>query len=274
VRFVRGRGESTAANVHNDRGLPDIVASLEQMAAELPNARSVSLVTTWFGDDLRCDRCTLRPAVEQASEDGTMAWAVSGVGRFGAAVVSRIGGRPVFGGTPADASVVQAIRHLNETGRQVMFYPFILMDIQNGNGLGDPWSGAADQPAVPWRGRITLAAAPGRPGSSDGTAAAAAEVAAFFGTAGPGDFAPSGSGVAYHGPAEWSYRRFVLHYAHLCALAGGVEAFCIGSEMRALSQIRDGVGTYPAVRALIALAADVRAILGPATKMGFAADWS
>jgi hypothetical protein len=275
VRFLRGQGESRVANVHNDRGLPDLVASLEQLAAELPGADSVSLVTTWFGDDLRCGACALRPAVEQAEEDGDpLRWSVSGVGRAAAAVVSRSGGRPVFGGTPADVTVVQAIRHLNATGRRVMFYPFILMDIQAGNLRADPWSGAPEQPAVPWRGRITLAAAPGRPGSSDRTPAAAAEVAAFFGTAAPGDFTASGEGVAYHGPAEWSYRRFVLHYAHLCALAGGVEAFCIGSEMRSLTQIRDGADGYPAVEALCALAEDVRAILGPATKIGYAADWS
>ncbi len=274
VRFVRGRGESAIANVHNDRGVPDLVASLDQMTAELPGVESVSLVVTWFGDDLRCDRCRIRPAVEQTVEDGdTMPWVVSGQGRAGAPVVSRAEGRPIFGGTPADASVVQAIGRLRASGKAVMFYPFVLMDIQAGNALSDPWTGAAAQPAVPWRGRITLAAAPGRPGSSDRTAAAADEVAAFFGEAGAGDFAAAGGTVAYGGPAEWSYRRFVLHYAHLCALAGGVEAFCVGSEMRGLTHVRDGAASYPAVRALAALAEEVRAIL-PGAKIGYAADWS
>src|SRR6185503_10808309 len=97
---------------------------------------------TWFGDDLRCDRCRLRPAVEQTVEDGdSMPWVVSGQNRGSAAVVSRLDGRPIFGGTPADASVVQAIVRLRESGRAVMFYPFILMDIQARNGLGDPWTG-------------------------------------------------------------------------------------------------------------------------------------
>jgi hypothetical protein len=147
------------------------------------------------------------------------------------------------------------------------------MDIQAGNGLRDPWSGAADQPPVPWRGRVTLASAPGQAGSTDKTAAAAAEVAAFFGEAQRSDFTASETTVRYAGSPEWSYRRFVLHYAHLCALAGGVDAFCIGSEMRSLTHIRDSAAGYPAVRALIALAEDVRAIL-PAAKIGYAADWS
>ena len=86
-------------------------------------------------------------------------------------------------------------------------------------------------------------------------------MAAFFGRRRPA-ISRLGDAVAYQGPDEWSYRRFVLHYAHLCALAGGVDAFCIGSEMRGLTQIRDGADGYPAVRAA-ALAEEVRAVLGP-----------
>jgi hypothetical protein len=275
VHFRRGKGDNIVLNVHNDRGVPDLVASLDQMAADLPNAKSVSLVVSWFGDDLRCDRCTLRPAVEQADQDGApMRWVVSGQGRSGAREVSRLEGRPIFGGTPADESVLQAIARMKADGLEVMFYPFILMDIQAENGLADPWSGATDQPSVPWRGRITLAEAPGRAGSTDKTAAAAEEVAAFFGRAAAGDFHASGSSVEYGGPQEWSYRRFILHYAHLCAQAGGVDAFCIGSEMRSLTQIRDSADGYPAVRELCALAEEVRGILGPEVRIGYAADWS
>ena len=43
-------------------------------------------------------------------------------------------------------------------------------------------------------------------------------------------------------------------HAHLCALAGGVEAFCIGSEMRALTQVRGAANRFPAVAALRDLA--------------------
>jgi GTA TIM-barrel-like domain/Putative phage tail protein len=275
IHYLRGNGENAVLNVHNDRGVPDLVASLDQLAAELPEVRSVSLVVSWFGDDLRCGQCTLRPAVEQTLEDGDpMRWLVSGQSRSAAKVVSRIEGRPVFGGTPCDASVLQAIARLKADGHRVMFYPFILMDIQAGNGLSDPWSDADDQPAVPWRGRITLAEAPGRAGSTDKTSAAADEVEAFFGSAQPADFQVGDAGVGYDGPDEWSYRRFILHYAHLCALAGGIDAFCIGSEMRSLTQIRDGAQAYPAVRALRRLAEDVRSVLGPDVKIGYAADWS
>ncbi len=275
VLFRRDLGESSFINIHNDRGIPDLVASLDQLTAEVPNCSSVSLVATWFGDDLRCGRCTLRPAVEQSVEDGDpMPWAVSGIGRSEARIVSRIDDRPVFGGTPTDASILQAIATLKGRGLEVMFYPFILMDIQTGNALADPWNPGESQPPIPWRGRITLNRAPGQPGSTDKSGAAEAEVSAFFGSARAQDFTVDGGSVSYNGPDEWSYRRFVLHYAHLCAMAGGVEAFCIGSEMRSLTQIRDGAASYPAVLALCNLAAEVRSILGASTKIGYAADWS
>lgn len=275
IYLRRGKPDSSVINVHNDRGVPDMVASCNQLIAELPAVKSVSLVTTWFGTDLRCDRCELTPAVEQTTEDGSpMPWTVSGVGRTQARVVSRVDDRPVFGGTPADASVLQAIAHIRSLGLNVMFYPFVLMDIQSGNALQDPWTGSANQPSVPWRGRITLSLAPSMNGSPDKSLAAEAEVQAFFGSARPEHFVPGNDTVAYVGPAEWSYRRFILHYAHLCALAGGVSAFCIGSEMRGLTQIRSAADAYPAVEALRELASDVRSILGAGTKIGYAADWS
>lgn len=163
---------------------------------------------------------------------------------------------------------------MRSRGKAVMFYPFVLMDQLSGNPLPDPWTGAASQPPLPWRGRITTSVAPGRAGTPDRTAAAASEVAAFFGTALPSHFGISAGAVTYSGPSEWSYRRFILHYAKLCALAGGVDAFCIGSELRGVTQIRGAGDSFPAVAALKQLAADVRAILGGATKIGYAADWS
>ena len=142
------------------------------------------------------------------------------------------------------------------------------------NALVDPYTGAASQPAYPWRGRITVAPAPQQPGSPDKTAAAATQLDAFVGTAQVSDFAIVGDSVVYSGPAERSYRRFILHYAHLAAAAGGVDALLIGSEMRGLTQVRDSASHYPFVDALADLAAEVKAVLGPAAKVTYAADWS
>ncbi|MBP1805502.1 baseplate multidomain protein megatron [Rubellimicrobium aerolatum] len=272
VYLSHGFGERSAANVSTAQGRPDLLVSLDDLATQLPRLRSVSLVACWFGNDLRAGSCQVEPKVEQASADGEgMPWTVSGLPRAAAPLVPRTNDRPIYGGTPADASVIQAIREIRSRGKEVMFYPFVLMDQRPGNGLPDPY-GAAEQPALPWRGRITASIAPGRPGSPDGTAQADQEVAAFFGQAQPHHFARTATGVVYAGPEEWSFRRMILHYAHLCAQAGGVDAFCIGTEMRGLTTLRGATG-YPAVEALRRLAREVKAIL-PTAKITYAADWS
>ncbi|MES2334060.1 MAG: glycoside hydrolase TIM-barrel-like domain-containing protein [Pseudomonadota bacterium] len=275
VHYVEGLGRNRTANVHSPSGKTDFLTSFEQLSQELPGVGAVSLVVSWFGDDLRCSSCTIRPKVEQTVLDGVgMPWRAGGLVRAGAREVPKVAGESVYGGTPSDTSVIEAIRAMRAAGKDVMFYPFVLMDQVEGNTLPDPWSAALTQPALPWRGRVTLSIAPGRPASPDRTADASAEVAAFFGTARPGDFLVSGDTISYNGPTEWGFRRFILHYAHLCAAAGGVESFCIGSEMRSLTQIRGPADAFPTVTALQTLAADVRSILGPDVKISYAADWS
>lgn len=275
VHSSAGPGVNTSVNVNTPSGKTDFATSLEVLGEELPGCRSVSLVVSWFGGDLRCGSCAVQPKVEQAAAEGVgMVWRAGGIGRSAAQVVPQVDGRPVYGGTPADGSVIEAIQAIRAGGQEVMVYPFLLMDQLSGNGRIDPYTGVAEQAALPWRGRITLSVAPGGDGSPDRSAAAEAEVAAFFGAASAGDFAVVDEGVSYSGPDEWSYRRFILHYAHLAALAGGVDAFCVGSELRGLTQVR-GVGdTFPAVEQLRMLAAEVRTILGPEVKIGYAADWS
>ncbi|MEI9995688.1 MAG: glycoside hydrolase/phage tail family protein [Rhizomicrobium sp.] len=270
-----GEGTTTPLNAHNASGTADIDASLDELTALAPNLGAVSLVTGWFGDDLRAGSCTIRPGVELAAKTTTPdSWRVDGLARADAHLVSQRDGRPAYGGTPSDASIVRAIGNLKARGLRVMFCPFLFLDLPPGNARTDPYTGAASQPAFPWRGRITCAPAPGVAGSPDQTAAAATQVSAFFGSANAADFAVDGATVAWRGGGDWGYRRMVLHYALLCAAAGGVDAFLVGSELRGLTQLRDSATHYPAVAALKTLAADVRAILGPGTRLGYAADWS
>ena len=273
VSYAHGFGKSESANVNTASGEADFLRALDNLQGELPNCGATSLIVSWFGDDLRAGQCSVKPKVEQNVSDGAeMPWSVAGLTRSNAELIARVEDRVVYGGTPADASVIEAIEALNEAGQDVMFYPFLLMEILEGNGLPDPWHETGDQPVLPWRGRITGEKAPGIAGSPDRTAAADAEVAAFFGTASASDFTVSAGSVTYSGPSEWRYRRFILHCAALAAAAGGVESFCIGSEMRSLTQLRGAIG-FPAVQALIDLAAEVRQLL-PDAKLSYAADWS
>ncbi|MBB5046541.1 hypothetical protein HNR60_001289 [Rhodopseudomonas rhenobacensis] len=255
VRSV-GFGASAQENRHVSHAVSDVDAALDDLQGVCPNLERVALVVAWFGSDLRAGQCLVRPAIENASKVTTpMRWSVDGVSRATAPVVSQVNGRPAYGGTPSDDSVVHLIRELKARGLKVTFYPFVMMDIPAGNGRPDPWSGAASQPPYPWRGRISCDPAPGRPGSPQGTAAAAAQVQQFF-TGG-----------------SWNYRRMVLHYAQLAVAAGGVDAFLIGSELKALTRVRSGVGVYPAVQALASLAAEVKAIVGGAL-VTYGADWT
>jgi len=132
-----GLTRTTAENVHNGEGRPDLVVSLNQLQAQLPNLKRVSLVVGWFGDDLRAGSCRVRPRVERSDKSTEpMVWSVAGMERHEAYEVSRVEGAPAYGGTPSDQSVRQAIRELKARGVEVTLYPFVFMDC-----LGYPWRG-------------------------------------------------------------------------------------------------------------------------------------
>lgn len=272
----------------------DLLPALDDLAASLPAVRKVFLVVGWFGDDLRAGHCQIRPKVDKAVKPtfagrAAVAWRVHTVGRDAAALVSTSAydGRLAYGGTPSDESVVRAIRELKARGYAVVLYPFVFMDVPAGNGLPDPWSdhgAGVGQPAYPWRGRITASVAPGYAGTLDGTNAVLTDIASFAGSVTREQVSVSVSAAnavacGYSGPAEWSFRRMVLHYARLAAAvnaidAGAVDGFIIGSELPGLTTLRDGGGSYPFVAALRELAGDCRAILGAGVALTYAADWT
>jgi hypothetical protein len=254
-----GAGRSEPENRHVPYAASDVVASLDELQSVCPNVERVAIVIAWFGSDLRAGHCTVKPGVDHPTRSTNGAvWSVGGVNRASAYVVSSVEGRPSFGGTPSDSSVINLIGELKARGVKITLYPFVMMDIPPGNTLPDPWTGAASQPTFPWRGRITCDPAPGRTGSPDGTTAAGTQVAGFF------------SG----GAGDWTYRRMILHYAQLAADAGGVDAFLIGSELKSLTRVRSASGVYPAVGALATLAADVKALVGADTVVTYGADWT
>lgn len=265
VERTVGPGESVTDNRHLGVAPSDMEASLDELQAVCPNLEQVALVVSWFGDDLNAGACRLQPKVERRDRGLDLDWQVSGVGRDTAALVSSDAeGVVAYGGTPSDQAVVSAIRSIKARGLRCVFYPFILMDVPPGNGLPDPYGGS-EQAAHPWRGRITV-----RP---DGSAAADAAIASLVGSARAQDFAADEEGVRYTGAGEWSLSRMTLHYAHLVQVAGGVDAFLVGSELRGLTQVR-GENGYPFVNALSDLVDAVRGVVGPSTKLSYAADWS
>ncbi|MDX2235065.1 MAG: glycoside hydrolase/phage tail family protein [Hyphomonadaceae bacterium] len=273
VRRVVAAGEETAENVHALQDRANVMVSLDQLGADLPGVAAVSLAVGWFGDDLRCAACTIKPGVEIAAKaTRPLSWRAGGLDRAAARLVSTVDGAPAYGGTPDDASVLQVIAALKARAIAVTLNPFLFMDIPPTNALPDPYGGLA-QAAYPWRGRITCDPSPGAAGSVDKTATAGSQIAAFFGTVNGGDFTFADGVVTCVAP-DWRYRQFILHYAHLAAQAGGVATFVIGSELRGVTTVRSDASTFPAVAQLRALAAEVRAVVGPDTAIVYAADWS
>ncbi|MFC0634895.1 baseplate multidomain protein megatron [Brevundimonas balnearis] len=142
-------------NVHAPDGRPDLIVSLDQLEAQCPNLKRVSLVVGWFGTSLAAGDCVIRPGVERREKaTEPLVWSAAGETRETAHLISGVEGRPAYGGTPSDETVRQAIRELKRRGWEVTLYPFIFMDCEG----------------YPWRGRIAATSA----------ATAEAEIAAFI----------------------------------------------------------------------------------------------
>ena len=250
-------------NAHRYADRSDLSLSLDNLSGVLPAADTVALVVAWFGDDLRAGQCKIAPRVETTTKrTAPYVWSAGGLTRDQADPVSQVNGRPAFGSTPADVSVIHAIRELRARGKRVVMYPFIMMDVAGGT-LPDP-AGSGMQGAYPWRGRIRATAG----------ADVSAEVSAFMGSASAADFTVSENSVSYTGPAgDWGFRRFILHLAALARAAGGVDAFLCGSEMVGMTSSTAGGGSYPFVAGLKSLIGEVRSIL-PGAQLSYAADWS
>lgn len=265
---IRKRGADDSRvpeNAERAKGLTNWNESMKLLGRVLPNVETVALVVSWFGTDLRAGECEIKPKVEIKSKATfPREWSAGGLDRASADLVSYVNGKPAFGSAPDDLSIMNAIKDLKERGYRVLLYPFIMMDIANGNELPD-LDGSTGQPVYPWRGRISADYAGG------GTVSA--KIDALAGTAAPGDFSTGSDVPVYSGPAEWSYRRFILHLAALARNAGGVDAFLIGSELVGLTTSTSGSGSYPFVDKLVTLAADVAGMLTSA-EVSYAADWS
>ena len=142
ITTIDGEGTSTSENIHNNLTGTDFVASAQILSETLPNCKHVALVVSWFGTDLRAGFCQVKPGVDVRDKETLPSdWQVAGETRASAYLVSQIETHAAFGGTPSDSSVIEAIQHLKAHGFEVLFYPFILMDIPADNQLPDGMGG-------------------------------------------------------------------------------------------------------------------------------------
>jgi uncharacterized protein (TIGR02217 family) len=244
----------------------DYTIAINNLQAELAACTTVSVVVAWFGNSTDITACQIYPSTTyingtfQQALGGSDVWRCSSLTQNspGLIPIPQDGDAFIYGGTPSDQSIVRCIRDLKTRGLRVVFYPFILM-----TAAGEPW-----------RGRIIY-------NGSDVSSAATTAVNDFLGTAAASDFTQDNVNltVAYSGsPTDYTYRRMILHYANLCVVAGGVDLFLLGSELRGIEIIRGpswtqagtpGGGTVtwdnPFVAGLIQLADDVRGIFDAAS---------
>ncbi len=116
VRVDGGAGTTYSENRHTTLGASDWAVSVDQLEEVMPNCGAVSLFVSWFGSDLRCAGCEIRPKVDTHDKgNGTtpISWEVAGLNRASADEVSLVGVRPAYGGTPSDQTVIAAIQDLD-----------------------------------------------------------------------------------------------------------------------------------------------------------------
>src|SRR5213079_1940255 len=63
-----GGGETLPENTHVSTERSDWTVSLDDLAAAARNLEAASLVVAWFGTDLRCASCHIKPCVETGSK--------------------------------------------------------------------------------------------------------------------------------------------------------------------------------------------------------------
>ncbi len=131
----------TTINRHTPNGVTNAIAALDQLQETCPNLEWVSLVITWFGDNVDAGLCTIQPGVEFKDGAATQpdTWNVGSFTRDTARQITLIDGTPRYGGTPDDESVLRYIDLIRSRGLKVMVYPMFFMDVDG----------------KPWRGRVT-----------------------------------------------------------------------------------------------------------------------
>ena len=264
----------------------DVMYALDDLQRQLPNCRFVAIVVQWMGSSLDASVCKIYPSSTylggafQPTAGGAQTWRVSDIvlETPGLIPISKPDGvHAAYGGTPSDQSIVRCIQEIRRRGLKVALYLQMNMDT----------------PGRPWRGRCGY--------QPDLSEQAVAVVNGFLGAATPGMFTPDPEDLTVHysgSVLDFTYRRFVLHYAWLCTVAGGVDLFTTGSELCDLEAIRgpswtpaggvDSAGCaqwdYPFVRGLQALIDDCRSVFDAAglkKNLGsrenlivYSADWS
>jgi hypothetical protein len=233
--FVQG-GKVNKLNLNNLNNKADVLVTLDNLKATLPNVEWVSVVVNWFSDSVDPAVSIIKPAAEFDSQGARVTpddWAVAGFNRNNAHVIQTFGdGSPTYGGTPSDKGIVRLCQELKARGYKVLFYPMVQVD-------------TITPQAKPWRGRIT-------PTNT---------------TAANGFFTRTNGYAAF---INWYANLNVGGVL----LKNNIDGFMIGSELVGLTSYISSPGVFPAVAQLKTLAASVKTAVGAGVKVMYGGDWS
>jgi hypothetical protein len=138
-------GKRVAVNMHNLSSKANVLVALDQLKANLPNIKWVSVVINWFANSLDPANLSIQPGIEWEDKHATIVpdeWRVAGYTRETAYKLLHFAdGSITYGGTPTDKSILHIVQELKKRGFQVLLYCMLQVDT------------VSPQPK-PWRGRI------------------------------------------------------------------------------------------------------------------------
>lgn len=131
-------GYQVPLNTHTPDGKANVLVALDQLQETFPNLEWVGVVVNWFGTSMDIASCDIWPCVEYQANTVTTPddWQVAGFTRSTGRLIGYDSGRPRFGGTPDDGSIVRLLTELRARGLKIFFYPMLQMDV-----AGKPWRG-------------------------------------------------------------------------------------------------------------------------------------
>lgn len=226
--------EGAAINSHNNKNIPDVIVSLDQLKETMPNLEYISIMVDWFATSLNAGQAKIIPKVE--SNDKDIEWQVSHYTRKTAHEMnSYSNGEITYGGTPTDRSIVELCSYLKDQGYKIMLFPVIMVDDET--------------LTKPWRGFI-------KPMSKKSTWENS--INQFFkGEEGYNNFILHYAKLEYNG----------------VKLKEIIDSFVIGSELKELTSSKVNAYLYPAIINLKELAALAKEELGGRVKLTYSANW-
>jgi hypothetical protein len=136
--------ETYTLNVHTPGGEADIVVSLRQALTVFPNIDTIGLPVTWFASGTDAGSLLITPGVEFPGDSGygligtlttsPQVWGVGSFTRSTARLLTQEGGKAIFGGTPSDTSLLEAITYIkslknaNNVNLKVTLFPRVVVD--------------------------------------------------------------------------------------------------------------------------------------------------